>query len=278
MELLRALATLVEAPAPEHSVLARTLELGEPPTRAEYSEVFSFQLYPYASVYLGPEGMLGGEARDRIAGFWRALGELPPTEPDHLAVMLAFWAELEQAESSAADEAAVDRWRHVRSAFLLEHVASWLPLFLDKLASLGTPFYRRWGELVGDALTGALAGLAQPAELPLHLREAPGFADPREEGAKTFLGTLLAPVRSGLVLVRSDLERAANELELGTRKGERRYVLEALLGQDDAGTLEWLAREAEAWAERHAARSDPYASFWRSRAEQTARLLRACAP
>ena len=36
--------------------------------------------------------MLGGEARDRIAGFWRALGLVPPPEPDHLAVMLGLYA------------------------------------------------------------------------------------------------------------------------------------------------------------------------------------------
>ena len=59
-----------------------------------YMDLFGFQLYPYASVYLGSEGMLGGEARDRIAGFWRAIGEPPPSEPDHLAVLLALYARL----------------------------------------------------------------------------------------------------------------------------------------------------------------------------------------
>jgi TorA maturation chaperone TorD len=58
------------------------------PQAHEHTEVFGLQLYPYASVYVGPEGMLGGEARDRIAGFWRVLRLTPATEPDHLATLL----------------------------------------------------------------------------------------------------------------------------------------------------------------------------------------------
>jgi hypothetical protein len=74
--------------------VADLLDLGPLPGEAEYTELFLFQLTPYASVYLGPEGMLGGEALDRIAGFWRALQQEPPVEPDHLAVMLGFYARL----------------------------------------------------------------------------------------------------------------------------------------------------------------------------------------
>ena len=159
MELIRALAALVEQPSPEHAVLATTLDLGEPPTGAEHSELFDFQLYPYASVYLGSEGMLGGEARDRIAGFWRALGETPPTEPDHLAVMLAFWAQLEESESGAVEAAAAARWRHVRSAYLFEHLASWLPVYLEKLGRSGNALLPALGEA---GRRGACRGARRP--------------------------------------------------------------------------------------------------------------------
>ncbi|MGH9940996.1 MAG: hypothetical protein ACRD9R_01395, partial [Pyrinomonadaceae bacterium] len=76
MELFRALAVLAESPeSAEAARVAEVLEL-EPsaPTAGEYGESFILQLPPYASIYLGAEGMIGGEARDRIAGFWRALG------------------------------------------------------------------------------------------------------------------------------------------------------------------------------------------------------------
>jgi len=54
MEILRPLAVFAEPPRrPEVARLAELLDLGEPPSLSEYTETFVFQLYPYASVYLG---------------------------------------------------------------------------------------------------------------------------------------------------------------------------------------------------------------------------------
>lgn len=276
MELLRALGALAEPPAPEHPAIAGLLELGPVPDEAAYADLFAFQLYPYASVYLGAEGMIGGEARDRIAGFWRALGQAPPAEPDHLAVMLALHTRLAELEAEAAGEEGRARWRHARRAHLWEHLLPWLPVYLGKLAALAPPFYHRWGELLAAALAGEAQALGPPASLPLHLRAAPGVADPRREGAEEFLAALLAPVRSGLVLVRGDLARAARDLGLGARIGERRFVLRALLGQDSAATLRWLADEARRQAAAHRAQPAafaPVAGFWTARAEAAAGLL-----
>ena len=69
VQAVRGLAVLAESPGDEHAAIARALGLESVPSSAEYSDLFLFQLYPYASVYLGPEGMIGGTARDRIAGF-----------------------------------------------------------------------------------------------------------------------------------------------------------------------------------------------------------------
>ncbi len=288
-ELLRALGSLAEPPGPGSAPVAEALGLGPPPDAAAYTDLFVFQLYPFASVYLGAEGKLGGEARDRIAGFWRAIGETPPVEPDHLAVMLALYARLGELERAAAEAnaprfgeratagGAAARWRHVRRAFLREHMASWLPFFLDKLAALEPPpFYRRWGRLLDEALGTEIAAAGPAPELPLHLRQAPGLEDPSDGGYGPFVDSLLAPVRSGLFLVRSDLERAARELAIAARVGERKFVLGALLGQDPAATLGWLAGEARGAAERHRRRAEPLgeiAGFWSRRASATAEIL-----
>ncbi|MDE2572174.1 MAG: hypothetical protein KGM44_06580, partial [bacterium] len=91
-----------------------------------------------------------------------------------------------------------------------------------------------------------------------------------------FLGSLLAPVRSGMLLVRDDLVRAARELGLGFRYAERRFVLKALLAQDAGAVLGWLAREAERWIELHRTLTPAPArirAFWLERAAASARLL-----
>jgi TorA maturation chaperone TorD len=278
MELFRALAVLAEPPAPGMAGVAGALELGALPEASEYTEVFVFQLYPYASVYLGAEGMLGGEARDLIAGFWRALQQTPPAEPDHLSVMLALYAELRELEAAATEDARRESWQRARRAYLWEHLLSWLPAYLSKLQEIATPFYRRWGKLLLDALLEeARATTEAQAQLSLHLRNhTAGLVDPREGATGEFLQTLLSPARSGMILVRSDLTRAARQLELGLRVGERKYVLESLLAQDARGVLGWLAREAANWATRHQkqqATLGPIARAWEAKATASARLL-----
>jgi hypothetical protein len=265
MELFRALGVLCEPPAPGHDAVARALGLPARASAAEATELFVLELPPYASIYLGAEGMIGGEARDRIAGFWRALGLVPPAEPDHLAALLGLYAEL--AERAAPGAA--------RQALLWEHLVSWLPFYLDAVREQAGPFQRAWAVLLEEALLAEAGSLPGGDPLPLQLREAPPLADPREEGLDAFAGSLLAPARSGVLLTRARFGLAARELELGLRAGSRRVALGALLAQDAAPVLVWLAGEARRQRERHRRRDrlGPVAAFWAARAAATAGLL-----
>lgn len=277
MELFRALALFAEPPGDEAARVGEALGLASRPSMSDYTELFLFQLYPYLSVYLGAEGMLGGEARDRVAGFWRALGQTPPAEADHLALVLALYARLVELEEGEGEERRRAGWRGARKAFLWEHLLSWLPVYLDKLCEVAPPFYRAWGELLLKALLAEAETVGRQESLPLALRETSELIDPRAGSVEEFLQTLLSPARSGMILVRSDLSRAALELKLGARVGERRFVLQTLLGQDAPAVLGWLAAEADAWARRHAARRPSLgdvALAWEGKAASAAALLR----
>ena len=276
MELFRALASLVEPPSESAARVAEALGLGPVPVAAEHTETFVFQLYPYASVYLGAEGMMGGEARDRVAGFWRALGQTPPAEADHLSAMLALYARLCELEEGAGEEREREGWRGARKALLWEHLLSWLPAYLAKLEEIGAEFYRGWGRVLAAALAEEAAVVGRQETLSLHLRDMRPVIDPREASADEFIASLLAPARGGMILVRADLSRAARELDLAPRPGGRAFVLKSLLGQDARAVLGWLAREAEGWAALHAEMRDAYgetAAAWEDRARQAARLL-----
>ena len=276
IELIRALAIFAEPPSAVHAKVADVLDIGDAPAGDEYAQIFSFQLYPYASVHLGPEGMMGGEAADLVAGFWRAVGHVPPPEPDHLSALLGLYATLLGAEQSV-DGAEAGLVARSRSALLHEHIAPWVFSFLDRVQALAGGFYASWASLLSQVLWEELARGPHVDTLPLHLREAPGLPDPREQGGAAFLDGLLAPVRTGMILARADLVRIAHDLELGVRMGERRYVIENLLGQEPVGILEGLAAEADAWRERHAAREEglgPAGAFWVQRARTAAELLR----
>jgi Nitrate reductase delta subunit len=280
-ELIRALAVLTEPPGPEQTRLGEVLGLDGAPDPAEYTEVFALQLYPYASVYLGAEGMLGGDARDRVAGFWRALHRVPPPEPDHLASLLGLYAALAEHEIAELEPPRRLMWRVSRKALLWEHLASWLFSFLDKLVEIAPPFYRSWAALLAHTLAAEIEWAGPADALPLHLRLAPALPDPRRDGAEAFVRGLLAPVRSGMVLTRADLARAARDLGLGFRLGERRFILEALLSQETDGMLAWLSAEARSWVSRHGVRATvagEVARFWAGRADAAAILLESAKP
>lgn len=270
-EVFRALGALCEPPDPAHAGLAAALGLPPPADAATYTEVFVFQLVPYAAPYLSPDGMLGGEAGDRVAGFWRALHHTPPAEPDHLAALLGLYAALGERENTRPDSAPV--WREARRALLWEHLLTWVPVYTDAMTTLPSGFHSAWARLLRLALLQEALLLAPPPATPLHLREVPELPDP---GSGDLTRALLAPVRSGLLISRSDLAKAAAATGLAARIGGRAFTLRALIEQDHAATVGWLAERAAWWAERHQS-GIPFlgriAQHWLGRAQASQRLL-----
>ena len=187
-ELFRALGAVAGDPADARTACAA---LGLPvPGNAEHTEVFVLNCPPYASVYLGAEGGLGGEAADRAAGFWRAIGVPPPAEPDHLTALLSLYARLGEAPV-AGDGAAgplapatAGALARARQALFWEHLWPWLPGYLDAVDDLGTPALASWARLVRRALA-AERGRHPGGRLPLALRAAPVPSSPVTEPGRT---------------------------------------------------------------------------------------------
>ena len=232
---------------------------------------------PYAAVYLGAEGGLGGEAADRAAGFWRALGVAPPAEPDHLTALLGLYASLGEAAGDTRTAATADALTRARQALFWEHLWPWLPGYLAAVADLGTPGLAPWARLAGRVLL-AERGAHPGGWLPLALRAAPA-APAGLGGLNDLLDMLTCPVRSGLILTRRGLAGGADAAGAGHRIGERRFTLRALLDQAPAETLGWLAGEAARWSRRHASQGDArpggdiVRAWWARRAGHTARIL-----
>ncbi len=273
-ELFRALGVLAEPPHPAHRAVAATLDLPGAPSSAQYLEVLGMQLVPYAAPYLGPEGMLGGQAADRVAGFWRALGYLPPPEPDHLAALLGLYATLTEAEAAERDAARALLLGRARQALLWEHLLTWLPAYTAAVVSIGNAFYANWAALLAEALSADAAGTDAPSGAPLHLRAVPPLPGPddAQEGVEQFVRAVLTPVRSGLVITRRDLTRCARERGLGMRVGERAFLLRTLLEQDPVGVLDWLHEQADWWTHQHQAQVPllgAVAEHWQRRSEST---------
>jgi TorA maturation chaperone TorD len=270
-DLFRALGALCEPPEPAHARLAAALGLPPPVDAATFTDVFVFQLVPYAAPYLSPEGMLGGEAGDRVAGFWRALDLTPPTDPDHLAALLGLYAGLGEREN--AQPASASAWREARRALLWEHLLTWVPMYADAVITLPSRFHSAWARLLRQALLAEAQILAPPSAMPLHLRDVPELPDPQ---SSDFTRALLAPVRSGVLVTRHDLVNAAAATGLAARAGGRAFMLRALIEQNAAATFGWLAQHAAWWAGRHQAGASTLAHIarhWHSRAQASLHKL-----
>ena len=274
-DLFRALAVACEGASAAERPAAESLGVTADP--AAHTDLFCFQLPPYASIHLGPEGMLGGDAADRVAGFWRALGITPPAEPDHLAALLGLYAALIDAEVAETDPVRRRSGREARRALLWEHLLVWVPGYAAAAAGVAGPGYRPWAEALRSAVLAEAEALDGHGLLPVHLREAPPPAAPADDGLDAYLGRLLAPIRSGMVITRADLVGAARHLGLGLRNGERRFALSALMSQDPPAVTGWLADHAGAWAQEHrrlVGVLGPVAVFWSERAEAAEAQLR----
>jgi TorA maturation chaperone TorD len=274
-ELLRALGAVADSPA---GARVATGALGlTPASAAEHTDVFVLNCPPYASVYLGPDGALGGAGTDRAAGFWRAIGITPPAEPDHLTALLALYASLGEAAGESRRRATAAALARTRAALFAEHLWPWLPAYLDAVTDLQAPALTAWARLTRHAMSAEFSAQPAPAQLPLALREAPAAAGP-DGRLGDLTAALTTPVRSGIILTRRRLARGAGEAGVGHRIGERRYTLRAMLDQDPAATLGWLGHEAQRWEPQHASRAaagDDASRWWAARAAGTARVLRA---
>jgi len=274
-ELLRALGAIADSPA---AARAAGPALGlEPVSDAEHTGVFVLNLPPYVSVYLGPDGALGGEGADRVAGFWRAIGITPPAEPDHVSALLGLYASLGEAALDARRPATAAALARSQASLFWEHLWPWLPGYAGAVTDLAAPALAGWARLARRVIAAESRMQQACPRLPLALRQAPP-APQADAGVRALTAALTTPVRSGMILTRHRLALGAGEAGVGHRIGERRFTLGAMLEQDPAATLRWLDREAGRWQRRHAARGarDEAGQWWAARAARTRQLLRDC--
>jgi hypothetical protein len=278
-ELLRALGAVADSPAAARCV-GPALGL-DPVSGAEHTDAFVLNCPPYAAIYLGPQGAIGGEGADRVAGFWRAIGIAPPAEPDHLAALLGLYARLGEAKSEALGgarrPAAAAALARSQAVLFWEHLWPWLPAYLDAVTDLAVPSLTSWADLARRALAAEFSALPpMVSPRPLALRAAPPDAQPPTPTPGDLTEFVTIPVRSGLILTRRRLAEGAGRAGVGFRIGERRFALRAMLEQDPRATLSWLAGEAGRWQQRHRDRApgDEVTAWWAARAARTAQLLR----
>jgi TorA maturation chaperone TorD len=255
--------------------------------RAEYARLFLLNAYPYESVYVDPEMMLGGEVAATVEAACaearfdpRALRRAGGA--DHVGVELAFAGALCAGEAAGGTPAA--RWRLGRRRFLERHLAAFLPALAHAAGrDARHPFYRA---LVSFAVGFVLSDLAEVAACRLSTAPAPGEPagdEPAlaERAVAEVARHLATPCLAGFLLSREELFRIAGRLSVPLPLLERPRIVEMLFeGAARFGLLPALldllagaAREAAAGYEA-LGREHPGAAGavepWRARAAATA--------
>lgn len=272
----RALGSLIESPVPQHERLAQALDLPGVPAASEHVREVTAQRLPYASAYLSAGAKPGGEVRDRVAGFRRALGleQDAGAEADHLASLLSLLASLESWRLEEADPARQALLAQARDTLAWEYLVSWTGPYLASFARCGAVFYAEWAALLDRALGELCEEADLPSRLPEALRTAPPFPSPGRGAERATAEALSSPLRSGMIVLRDDLARLSSETGLAARPGGRRDVVRGFLEQDAKATLEWFAGHA-----RRSARRTPdhpprrIGQWWSERAARTADVL-----
>ncbi len=230
----------------------------------QYSWLFEFNVYPYASVFLDASGMLNSDWSGFVGGVYEALGlELSLSAglaaPDHVAAELEALAVLcEHAEVD--DKLAKTKAEHGQRVLLLEQLLPWLASFSFAVKRIDKGFYGVVCDLcLKIALEHASELLGQHSAPGFRFAETtetfeyqqPGDFKKKASEARGKLQSLITPAHSGLFLSREDITQLGRKLGLPVRFAERPFMLENLVSSAaDADLLVQLFSIWKALAEQ----------------------------
>ena len=250
---------------------------------AAHQHLFGFSLFPFESLFLTRDGLVGGEASGRVQEAYFGFGFAPPADhaPDHLGLALAALAFLTGAEADAwrdGLDATAARMAGLQQTFLQQHLARWIAPVTIAVRRSGEPFYAQVAALTDQVVSDHLAtNMALPTLPP-----ADGLSlDDPGTGLREIARWLLTPLDCGLVLTRDDLRALARAVDLPTGFGDRQQMLVNLLraagGYDLLPALvAQLRAVTAAWQAAYAERADAKPEMvrpWAARATVTAGLL-----
>lgn len=194
---------------------------------AEHHRVWSLEVFPYESVFLGPSALLG-ERAPAVHASWAACGfssRRADLEPDHLGLELACVAFLSAAEADALDDGLdAEPLRALQRRFLDDHLLRWLPAVQVAIRRCGAGFERA---VVDLALELAQSHRGDPA--PWELDPVPLDLDDPGTGLARIARWLSVPAASGMFLSKAAIARIAARIEVPRGFGSRARMLQSVL-------------------------------------------------
>lgn len=261
---------------------------------AEHHTLFSFNVLPYATLFVTADGILGGSVTNQMQQLYRQIGFVPDpatVAADHLGHQLTFLAHLSASEVEAVQNlpSTASIWSKRQAVFLNEHLLPWLLPCLVGVERAGSPFYASVARLTSSLLLSHqndLAPLDVAARAVKIDSDTPSLSILEDErtSLRDIAHFLMTPCQSGLFLSSQTVGDIARQLELPRGFGNREQIflnlmrtavqyeaLSLLLTRLNGIINEWEASYAAIVKEFPLA--DPFLRPWHERLNQTQQLL-----
>lgn len=248
---------------------------------AAHYDLFGLNLFPYESIFLDPQGLLGGRIANEVARiYWEANYRVSDdgTSPDHMGHELGLLAHLCDGEANALEagsEAEALTMQEYQRAFLNQHLLPWLAPLHEAVQRQEDPFFRGVANLTRELVLSHAVEIGINATMP-PLATAPKLLSQSETGLKQIALFLTVPPFSGLFLSRTDISRLARGRSLprgfGTRQQMFTNLLRAAAEYDELDPLLASLQDVMTTAERSYTESvadypqlASFAARWRER-------------
>ena len=255
-----------------------------------HQHLFGFNLFPYASIFLASDGLLGGDVTAQVVGQYQRSGfavDSRAASADHIGHELQFLAFLSAAESDAWRDGLPQQvlrvQQHLRD-FLQNHLLYWLPPLVTAVSAIApATFYAALSDLVlqlvleqYEQLCANQLPLAQADPLP----QPPDLLAQEKTGLRRIARYLTVPPYSGIYLSRDQISQIARQHNLPRGFGSREEMLENVLVtavQYDTlpALLDTLHQTLADWdtAYRQHAILAPFMAPWLHRIQRTQAML-----
>ena len=247
---------------------------------AENETMFGFNVYPFASLFLEPDGMLGGETTQQIRAFTSRLGfdvGRDANAPDHVAAELRILATLTKRNPLNEDSIA---------EFIDQHLFSWLPAFVTAVHGESNDFYTEVADMMLEQIVDhrrSLSAESKTHEINSGLEERL-LSDP-DTGIHEITDFLTSPARCGFFLSRSTIAGIAQGSKLPHGFGGRSQMMATLLRSASAyDGLDFVVcaiddvidRNRSSWeklSETGLESAQIWSDNWQTRLNRTSRML-----
>lgn len=199
---------------------------------ASHQQIFGFNVFPYASVYLDIPVRLGGDVTQVVEQLYRQdhfFPDLSSESADHISCEMDYLAHLSRLEAGTGEQwAEQDRMRiHRRMrSFLRGHLLWWLPVYVLAVKRQEERFYENLASLTLDLVFDHWHSINEAGKSDSYtLPEVTSILDDEKTGLREIAAYLTTPAWSGIYLSRREINRIARSENVPHGFGDRQTIL-----------------------------------------------------